>query len=126
MQSLNMKMNQNTKNMLIVGIVCLLLVIILKPFGMMEEFNHDTTTFVPIGQQRHGLRGDKLHSHDIARNYIRPDRHIRLNSTNGWMYASDRTPAEEGIKGCTTHGKGKCVSNKNEYDSTDTCWNCQS
>ncbi len=87
----------------------------------MEYFDKNTVEFVALGEERYGLRGDLLRRSDIARLYMRPDRHIRLNDTSGMMYESNFKPAEEGKKGCK---KTQCPEHTDEYDQLDTCWNC--
>jgi len=89
----------------------------------MEMFDKTTTEFVPVGEERYGLRGDLLRSSNIDKYYIRPDRKIRLNNSHNWMYASNYTPAQENIKGCKVE---KCPTNTNEYDNLDTCYQCAS
>ena len=67
------------------------------------------------------LRGDLLRRDSIAKIYLNPNRQIRLNPSSGWMYASNKTPAQEAIPFCR---KMQCPTNTNGYDSMDTCWVC--
>ena len=108
-----------SKEMLIVFFAILLVWFIMK--SGKEGFDATNTEFVPVGRDRYGLRGDLLRRSDIARIYLRPDRHMRLHHTSGQMYPSDRTPCEEGIAGCKS---GPCPCKRDAYDSTDTCWTC--
>lgn len=120
-------MPEFNRNVVIVFLVIVLLWLIIRSMypskgKSTESFNADGTEFPPVGCPRYGLRGDKLRSSDIANWYIRPDRQIRLNHSSGEMWQANRTPTQDGIKGCY---KVRCPIN-DEYDSLDTCWKCGS
>ncbi len=88
-----------------------------------EGFDSTTTEFVPVGFDRYGLRGDLLRRSDISRLYIRPDRHVRLSSSNNPVYESNYPPHAEGVANCTLTA---CPTISNEYGPDDQCWNCPS
>ena len=89
-------------------------------FMNMEKFDAEGLVYMPVGEERHGLRGDLLNRLDISRNYIRPDRHIRLSRSNDIMYESDVPPYMEGLNKCQ---KVECPNN-GYFDKSDTCWKC--
>lgn len=111
------------ETVIIVILVILLLLCIIRPFDNNEGFCGYTSVSLPVGSPLYGLRGDRLRTSDIAKNYLSPYRQIRLNHAGGEMYISDRTPEEEGYNGCR---KVKCPINQpfGEYDCMDTCWKC--
>ncbi len=86
-----------------------------------EGFDGTTSEFVPVGDDRYGLRGDMLRRSDISRLYIRPDRQVRLHHTNNPMYESNFSPEGEGPKSCRI---SQCPSGT-EYDATDRCYTCE-
>lgn len=110
------------REMLFVFLAILLIWFIMRP-NSNEAFDASGSEFLPVGRDRYGLRGDLLRRSDISRLYLNPNRQIRINPSSGWMYASNKTPCEEGINGCK---KVNCPCNTNEYDGQDTCWNCGS
>ena len=111
-------MEFNSETIITILVVALIIWMLLPK---MEHFDKNTVVFVAPGETRFGLRGDQLRRSDIARLYIRPDRHIRLNATSGQMYEGNYRPAEEGKKGCK---KMQCPAHVDEYDELDTCWQC--
>ena len=73
-----MDLTENQRNILIFVIVALLLIFLLKPFNMSEMFDASTTTFVPVGEDRYGLRGDLLDGEPIETNYLAEDHMVNL------------------------------------------------
>jgi hypothetical protein len=108
-----------TVRTIIIIIVIILFVFLLYPH--LEGFDQTSTVFVPVGYQRYGLRGDKIKSSDIAKNFISPHRNIAIDPTSGEMWQSNNAPCTEGINGCK---KVVCPTNNDEYDNLDTCWEC--
>lgn len=117
-----MNISNNNLVLILLGIV-LLWVFMESRESNSENFNQDANEFVPVGSERHGLRGDMLRRSNIGRLYRNPNRQIRLSASGGDMYHSDRTPKQEGINGCK---KVNCPCNTNEFDKQDTCWQCGS
>lgn len=104
-------------NRLILAFIIILAIFwVIQPFN--EKFNENTMEFVPIGQQRFGLRSDPLNLRSIENNYISANRHIRLNNNGGMMFESSYPPHG---KHCT---KVSCPNNTDAYDELDTCWKC--
>lgn len=110
---------ENQNNIFLVIIVLFFLCWIMQPRS--EAFDAKTVEFVPVGDQRYGLRGDKLRSGDIARLYIGPRRKIAVHPSSEIMWESDLPPYEEAIPGCK---KVPCPSNENDFDKLDTCYQC--
>jgi len=106
-------------------LIIILIFIFLNKFLRKEAFDKNTVMYVPQSNTRYGLRGDVRCKDSLAKAYYGPYRQIRLDHTGGnIMYISDRTPAEEGIKGCR---KVTCPANlDDEVDDMDTCWYCGS
>jgi hypothetical protein len=104
-------------------IVFLLIIIIglwvLYPY--FEGFDITTTEFVPVGAPRHGLRGDLLKQHWIGQDFRSDYRQVLLSDSNGEMWESDYSPAQQGIQGC-----GTVPCPVNGYDKMDTCYKCKS
>jgi len=112
------------KQLIIIFLIASLIVLLLQPYT--ERFDATGMEFLPVGEQRYGLRGDKIMSRDIAGNYISPKRQIRLSQSSGMMYESNTDPITEGMKGCR---KLACPSGPRDttgYDHLDTCWQCGS
>lgn len=86
-----------------------------------EAFDETGSEFVPVGQERYGIRGDLLSRSSIANNYLSPNRNIVLNPSTGQMYTSNNPPTMQGHPNCK---QTKCPSNLNDYDATDTCHTC--
>ena len=95
----------------------------MKDSSKPETFNSNATEFVPLGEQRYGLRGDKLKTSSIARLYRKPERQVTLNHGGGEMWLSDYSPSDEGIQNCK---QIKCPAHHGGYDKQDTCWVCDS
>jgi len=114
-------MDKINKEMVIIFFVIILAIWVVYPF--MEGFNASTNEFVPVGDVRYGLRGDKLRRVPISKYFIGPNRNIRLSQSNGMMWEADASPEEQGIPDCH---KTQCPTNTNEFDSMDTCWKCGS
>ena len=112
-----MEFNMNNEMLILIGLIILLIYV----YYTREGFEASGTEFIDVGSERYGIRGDKLRRSNIARVYIRPDRHIRISASGGDMYESDRYPCKEGINGCQ---KITCPSYG--YDNIDTCWSCGS
>lgn len=107
-----------TKDTIIVFVIIILALWVLYP--IFEGFDASGREFVPVGALRYGLRGEPLRAESIRKNFIRPDRQIRLSESNSEMWESNDSPGSEGMKGCR---KVKCPQNDG-YDNTDTCWKC--
>ena len=90
-------------------------------FEGFERFDPATTTEVVSGDGKYGLRGELLRKSNIAKWFIRPDPRVRLSLSGGEMWESNKSPGEEGIKGCR---KVPCPSYG--YDKTDVCYQCGS
>lgn len=103
-------------NLVFVFIIILLVFWVFKPFT--EGFSENTMEFVPLGAQRHDLRSVPLNYRSIDYNYISPNRHFRLNDSNGVMTESSFPPQGKNCR------KVSCPTNTNEFDGLDTCWNC--
>lgn len=116
-------MDQRHKTLLIIILIAIVVWWLLGWLfkGKSEGFGPDTYEFVPEGSDRYGLRGDLLRRRPIDDYYIVPHRQMRLNSSSGLMYVSNRSPSQEGVKNCR---KVQCPTNTNEYDDMDTCWMC--
>ena len=106
-------------------IIVIVLLIVIALWGIypllekFEGFNSDVTEFVPVGEQRYGLRGEPLRRSSID-NYFRNDnRQITLSQAGGEMWESNRDPTVQGFSDCVNV---KCPGNK--YDDKDTCWQC--
>jgi len=113
-------MEINIKTILVVIIVCLFIYLL---YPHVERFDARTVEFVPVNAPKYGLRGDKLRTYDIARNYIGTHRQLALDPSSGQMWESDNSPISEGINGCT---KTACPNNLTDYDNLDTCYQCGS
>ncbi|ARF12359.1 hypothetical protein Klosneuvirus_5_29 [Klosneuvirus KNV1] len=87
--------------------------------GFYEYFDVTGSEFSPVGSIRYGLRGEPLHTSNIAKYYISPRRQIRLSQTHGDMYESNIPPPMQGEKACQ---KVKC--SPLGHDNLDTCWTC--
>ena len=111
-------MSRINKNIVLVFLIIVLLWVLLRPYT--ESFSSDTTEFVPVGEQRYGLRGDPLRASSIDNWYMSPNRQIMLSDSSGEMWQANGTPPSFGIKGCR---KVNCPHN-GEYDKNDTCWKC--
>lgn len=109
------------KEFILILAVIIILIVILYP--QHENFDKNTKEFVGVGQTRYGLRGERQGLSDIAKLYKSPNRNIVFSSTMNTMWESDRSPPNEGIKGCT---KTSCPVEYGEYDKYDTCWSCGS
>lgn len=90
----------------------------------LEGFNSNGTIFVKIDEPRYGLRGELLSRRPISDYYIRPDRHVRVDDSGNEMYVSNRSPIEEGLKGCREVPCPQLGNKWSGYDEQDTCWNC--
>ena len=104
--------------------LCFLVIIIIGVwilYPYFEGFDVTTSEFVPIGSPRHGLRGDLLKQHWIGQDFMSDYRQILLNDTDGEMWSSNWTPAQQGLKNC---GKTGCPQ-VNGYDKMDTCYRCK-
>ena len=107
------------KEYILIFLIVVLAIWVTYPY--FEGFDATGREFVDVGEVRYGLRGDKIRRVPIQKYFIRPDRNIRLSQSNGMMWESNNTPAQDGIKGCS---KTQCPTNSNEFDSMDTCWSC--
>jgi hypothetical protein len=107
-------------DILAIFLFALILFWVIVSFGS-EGFSADGTEFLPVGQQRYGLRGEPIHSRPISDYYIRPDRNIRLDPSGGLMYESNFPPMKEH----SAHNCDKMNCPTVGYDSTDTCWSCK-
>ena len=87
--------------------------------GFYEYFDVTGSEFSPVGSIRYGLRGEPLHTSNIAKYYISPRRQIRLSQTRNEMYESNIPPPMQGEKGCN-----KVQCGKIGFDQQDTCWTC--
>lgn len=112
-------MQKINKGVVVVFLIAVLALWVLYP--LFENFDANGSEFVPIGHERYGLRGDLLRRSDIRKNFIRPDRQIRLSHSNGEMWESNYSPENENIHGCQ---KVDCPM-PNGYDNMDTCWKCE-
>ena len=109
------------KNIVLVFLVIVLLWVLFRPYTVSaESFDASTSEFVPVGEQRYGLRGDPLRASSIDNWYISPNRQIMLSDSSGEMWQANGTPPSFGIKDCR---KVACPHN-GEYDKNDTCWKC--
>lgn len=110
------------RNTEIIVIVLLIVIAIWGIYPLLEKFegfNSDVTEFVPVGEQRYGLRGEPLKRNSID-NYFRSDnRQIVLSQAGGEMWQSNVNPTSQGFTDCAPV---KCPGNK--YDNDDTCWQC--
>ena len=70
----------NTNEIILIVAICLILFWFI--YQRKEGFDKNTVMFVPIGEERYGLRGDRLRRSNISRTYMRPDRHVVLNQTS--------------------------------------------
>jgi len=105
------------RNVVIAIIVIILVIWLLRPY--FERFDDISSVSLPVGSPLYGLRGEPLRYRSITDNYISPRRQVRLSQSNGDMWDSDFTPAQEGIEGCYN------VPCPNVgYDAQDTCWKC--
>jgi len=113
-----MKFDQQT---LIIVLAVIFVIWFLWPTneGFYEYFDEIGTTILPIGSVRYGLRGEPLHTSNIAKYYISPRRQIRLSQTRDPMYESNIPPMLMGEKGCKTVD---CP--KNGFDDLDKCYTC--
>lgn len=105
-------------------LIALILLILWKIWNdnTFEMYGPKTQVFVPVGEDRYDLRGNKMNTRDIYYNYMKPQRHIILNESGGEMWKSDYAPIKEEIKNCK---KIKCPENENDYDEMDTCHMCK-
>jgi len=87
--------------------------------GFYEYFDASGEEFVPVGSVRYGLRGEPLHTSNIAKYYISPRRQIRFSQARGDMYEANLPPQMMGEKGCKTI---QCPSNG--FDNLDKCYTC--
>lgn len=110
-------MDNINKEVIIAILLILLAVFVMYP--LFESFDATTTEFVPVGDLRHGLRGEPLNTVNIAKYYMRPNRNIVTNNTGGELWESDYAPENERFRGCV---KEQCV--QPGQDKMDTCWNC--
>lgn len=113
------------KELIFVFLIILLLWLLIKPnrdnTNNNEGFDAKTVEFVPVGNDRYGLRGEKLDTYDIADLYIGPERKIALHPSSEIMWVSDFSPEEELISNCTNVS---CPTNENDFDNLDTCYQC--
>lgn len=88
-----------------------------------EGFDDQTVMFVPVGEQRYGLRGEPLRSYDIKENYISANRHLAMHPSGNVMWTSNNAPEEEKITGCN---QVQCQNFGvvNDFDNLDTCHQC--
>ena len=109
-----MEMNRNL--VLLIVIVCIGLYIIMSS----EGFDASGQEFVPVGQQRYGLRGEPIESHSARMNYLPCSTHMVLNHAGGLMYEAATSPLEQGKNGCI---KTACPYNSYEFQG-NMCWKC--
>lgn len=115
-------LEKNCQPILLFFLIVILWFFIRPSRGEEDPFDPTVTEFVPVGDLRHDLRGYPLHAASIDRQYLSPNRQIRLSQTGGEMSISDVPPGDQGLKGCE---KVSCPPLINSYDSSDTCWHCQ-
>lgn len=117
-------MLKNNELLVTAFLVVLFLWWVMRPENK-EGFDSKTVEFVPVCAKRYGLRGDPLRTSSIDKNYIRPDRHVRIHHGGDMMYVSNNKPSAEGKPFCK---KVKCPiytgSFTDPYDESDTCWKC--
>lgn len=101
---------------IVVGIIVGLVYMMKKK----ESFGKDTRKFVSVGEERYGLRGERINTYNIGEKYIKSKRKIVLNESGGEKWKSSNKPEKEGIKGCK---EMKCPEN-GEYDEEDKCYMC--
>lgn len=120
-------MFKNNQELIIVFLVVLFLWWALSPkrtdAGEGEGFDAKSVEFVPVDEEKYGIRGDLLRTSNIDRLYIRPDRDIKLSHTGNMEWVSNRSPGAEGTPNCY---RTKCPTFTNEYDDSDRCWKCGS
>ncbi len=109
-------MNEILTILLVLIVVAL---IFMMASNMYEGFDSNTTEFVPVGAPRHGLRGDRLYTHDISANFLPENRLIRLSHSGGQMWEADGTVS--GQKGCKSV---PCPHGTDFYSKGDTCMTC--
>lgn len=104
------------------NLVLIILIVLVGVYLMScnEGFSADTTTFVPVGAQRYGLRGEPLQASPFEKVFIPTPHHIRINHTGGLMYKSRVSPTVEGIEGCA---KVACPIDSPEFQG-NMCWQC--
>ena len=113
-------MNQINKEVVLIFLLILLALWVIYPlFSRRERFNADGTIFVPVGDQRYGLRGEPIRSSDSRKLFIREDPHVLLSQSGGEMWISNNAPASSGMKGCK---RVQCPAYG--YDNLDQCWQC--
>jgi hypothetical protein len=98
-----------------------------------EHFDKTGSDFVGIGDTRYDLRGYKLNRIPVGEYYVRPDRQIKLNGTDGFVWNANLSPTDQGETGCK---KTSCPKFPNSYDgygaaeqsrvydAKDECWKC--
>jgi hypothetical protein len=119
----------NQRNIKYIALAILFACVLTTYCKQIEGFSDDMRTFVPVGEQRYGLRGNLLRTRPRTDYYIRPDRHIRLSDSGAEMYESNYSPVEEGATGCVRVQCPRLNDSTPEvwsgYDEQDQCWNCK-
>lgn len=87
-----------------------------------ENFDQFGNEFVPVGQTRYGLRGDRLNRIYVGDYYVRPDQQIKLNGTDGFTWTANMSPIEQGNNSCSPVPCPKY--DYDVYDNQDVCYKC--
>lgn len=106
---------------IIIALIIISCLFYYKYYRSNEQF--DTTAFYGQNAPLYGLRGEIIKQVPVGDYYIRPDRHIRLSETGGFMWQSNLSPYDEGNHDCR---KVKCPTYDDQqvYDNIDNCWKC--
>lgn len=124
-------MNNSPKLMLAIFLGIILLIILVtfyNTYRNKEGFDITGSEFVPVGEDRYDLKGEKLDRIYVGEYYVRPDRHIKLNNTKGFVWNANISPLEQGNSSCKRVTCPSFPSNYDPspviYDNIDQCWEC--
>lgn len=102
----------------------------------LEGFDKTGSEFVPAGSPRYDLSGKLLPRIYVGDYYVRPDRQIKINGTDGFVWESNLSPKDQEYSYSDKCMKVDCPVYSTSYDgytgpdaniiydTDDVCWKC--
>lgn len=100
-----------------------------------ERFDQDGVEFLPVGETKYDLRGERLTRIPVGDYYVRPDRQIKLSGTDGFTWDANMSPKDQDFPYSDKCVKVECPKYSTAYDGygedasivydrEDVCWKC--